>query len=384
MPKINILMVLDNLTIGGAQKIVCDLATNLDKNIFHVKVCTLFSGRENSPEILADYLIGHGIKVFQFNTESWRDFHTFATFKNIVKQENIHLIHAHMIPADFWGCLLGKISAKLPTIYTRHNTYYLNGFVSRFQNHVLNHGLANKIVAVSQAVKENLLQVWKAPRFTVNIIENGVDLVKYTPNNSGEKVRKEFEITPDEIVIGNISRFEARKGYDIFLKIAFEASKIMPELKFLMIGHGPQEAFLQAEIRRLGLDKVVLLSRPRMDMPEVLAAMDIFLFTPYWGEGLPCVVLEAMASGIPVVASNIGSNRELIIQDETGYLPDPKNWRMQISRLNPRAFVEKIILLATNATLRKKMGEQARRYVEQRFNLETMVQKHQALYLDLI
>ena len=119
-------------------------------------------------------------------------------------------------------------------------------------------------------------------------------------------------------------------------------------------------------------------------MPQVMAAIDIFLFTPYWGEGLPYVVLEAMSTAKPVIASNVGSNRELVLDGQTGFLPYPLQWSFETDHLEAEPFAEKIEVLIKNKIMAQNMGIKGRNRIEKKFNIYTMVMELEKLYQNLI
>lgn len=382
--KIGILYVLDNLAIGGAQQVVLTLAENLDKKKFHIVVCTLFSRDTKMEEPLADEIKEMDIPVYKLAMTSWRDWNTIKKLLQITDMENIDLVHSHMVPADFWGSLLSKMLGRKLGIYTRHNTYTPSGFSSKLQTFLLNHIFCEKIVAISDATFENLVdKCWANPQKIVKIY-NGVNTKRFLPSLSGTCIRESLDIPPNSVVVGNLSRFEKRKGLDVLLHVASQVTKIDTHVRFLIMGYGPEEVHLHALAKQLQVEKYVIFVKPRRNVPEFLAAIDILLFTPYWGEGLPTVILEAMASGKPVVASNIGSNRELVVNGMTGFLPSPEVWAMETTQLDASAFTEEVVCLIRNRDHAIKMGMEGRKVVEQNFSVEKMIQETEALYFDLI
>ncbi len=381
--KIHILFVLDNLTIGGAQKLVLDIAQNLSATRFQPFVCTLFSFEKIENEPFAIELKKVKIPLARLQLKSWCDFRTFGQLRRLVKDWQIDIVHGHMIPADFWACLAAKLSTRTKTVYTRHNSYPINGQSSKAQLLVLNRYAADKIIVISQAIKNYAEGKTFASTKKVRLIYNGVDSVRFNPKISGEEVRKELGIGSDEIVIGNISRYEPRKGYDVFVRVAAGLAPKFPNVRFIACGHGPQKDELVSMAEELGLGQKLIFTEPRPDVEKFIAAMDVFLFPTYWGEGLPLSVCEAMACGKPIVASNIGSNRELVTDGENGYLPAPKNWKMETGELPAEPFIQKIAHLIEHPELRKTMGIKGRTRVEKIFNVKTMVEQHEKLYSEL-
>jgi glycosyltransferase involved in cell wall biosynthesis len=252
------------------------------------------------------------------------------------------------------------------------------------QNFILNRVTSDRVIAISSAVFNNLTSICRVPKHRIVTIKNGVDTQRFRPDICGKKVRSELGIPPEAVVVGNTSRFEARKGYDIFLQVAALLAEVNPKVKFLAVGHGSQEQVMMHEIEKLKLHNNVIIAPQRLNMPEVLTAMDIFLFTPYWGEGLPCAVLEALASGLPVVASNVGVNPEIVNHGKTGYLPAPEKWCMETRSLNSQAFAKQVLFLVNNPLLAIEMGRNGRKLVLEKFDLQRMVEEHETLYERLV
>lgn len=381
--KIHILFVLDNLTIGGAQKLVLDIAQNLDADRFRPFVCTLFSSEKIENEPFAIELKKANIPLARLQLQSWRDFRTFAQFRKLVKDWNISVVHGHMIPADFWGCLVAKISTRTRTVYTRHNSYPVNGMSSKAQLWLLNNFAADNIIAISKTIKDYAVERTSTPARKVRLINNGVDSVRFNPKISGEVVRKQLGIGSDEIVVGNISRYEPRKGYDVFVRVAAGLALKFPNVRFIACGHGPQKDELLNMAKEFRLGQKLIFTEPRPDVEKFIAALDVFLFPTYWGEGLPLSVCEAMACGKPIVASNIGSNKELVTDGENGFLPAPKNWNLETGELPAEPFIQKIAQLVENPELRKTIGINGRARVEKLFNVKTMLEQHENLFSEL-
>jgi len=382
--KIGVLFVLDNLAVGGAQQQVLNLIRLMDRSRFDVSVCTLFVSQAETDVSLSNEVEAVGVPIFPLAMKTWRDFGTIRMFRNIVKRQRIEIVHANMVPADFWGCLLGKICGAKVAIYTRQNVYHIRKPVRWFQLFLLNRFLADAAFAVSRSTRENLIMECFALPNKVFIIPNTVDARRFHPGISGRQAKSMFGLSDEDIIIGNVSRFEKRKGYDIFIEVASKIVRRYSKVKFLAVGHGDQLEQLRNTAGRCGLYEKVIFSAPRRDMPEVMAAIDIFLFTPYWGEGLPLSVLEAMAAGKPVVASNVGSNNELVIDGETGFLPTPKKWAMEAETLEVKPLVEKICFLIENRDVGKEMGMRGRQLVRSKFSSEVMAKQTEELFLSML
>jgi len=382
--KIRILFVLDNLTIGGAQRLVLDLAKNLNPDRFQPCVCTLFSHPTADSEPFIEPLRDAGVRLARLALTSWRDLKTLREFSRLVNEWNIDVIHGHQIPADFWSCFMGKFFLGKKTVYTRHNSYPIRSAVEKWRLRLLNRLAADRIIVISQAIKKYAEEITGAPGKKVNVILNGVDMERFNPGISREALRGELGIGPDDIVIGNISRFEPRKGYDVFLRVAAGLAQRFSHIRFLACGHGPARDELLRMAADLALGDTMIFHPSHLAVEQCLAAMDIFFFPTYWGEGLPLAVCEAMACAKPVVASNIGSNCELVIDGLNGFIPEPAVWHMETATLSAEPFILKISELVVDAQLRRRMGNAGRSRVGELFSLRAMVRQHEALYEELV
>ena len=381
--KINILYILDDLKIGGAQQLVYTLCKHLDKNKFKIVAATLFSHNDPAPEPIADEIRELRIPVYRLPLSSWRDFDTMKKYKALLRKEKINIVHCHMTPADYWGSLFTKIFSEIPSIYTSHNTYIPYSTTQNFQTFLLNRLLSDKIISISDSVYNNLIKNCWAPNSKIKMIFNGIDIENFYPVSEKIRLRKKFNLPGNKFIIGNISRFEKRKGYDIFFKAAKRLLKKDKDIHFIAVGSGENEEQYREYVGNNNMGNNVSFVSAIRDIPTILNTFDIFLFTPYWGEGLPLSVLEAMSSGLPVVASNIGSNPEIITHTKNGFLPAPEKWIMGCESMEIEPFVKTILHLKNNKILRKKIGQNARKTVVENFSHIKMIRQTEELYFSL-
>ena len=381
--KIGVLQVLDSLGVGGAEQVVLTLMEGIDRKRFHPVVCTLFSRDTNYPEPLAEEIRALGIRVEQLAMTRWRDQNTIKQFLRLLDEEQISIVHGHMLPADFWGCLLAKIFRRKKTVYTKHCILPLPNSAYRIQHSFLNKILADRIVAISEAVKTHLLTRCSSPPQKVIKIYNPIDVNKFHPHVDGFEVRKELGISEKTIIVGNTSRFEDRKGYNYFLYVAQKITEKYPDVQFLAVGYGPEITNIHKHIHKLKLEGKVILSGPRRDIPQILGSIDIFLFPTLWGEGFGIALAEAMASGKAIVASNVGPIPELIEDGISGLLPTPRPWLVETNSLDTDALVDAVDILIRDVALRNQMGKAACERAKTLFNASIFVRQMENVYAEL-
>lgn len=356
----------------------------MDKTKINSTVCTLFSRDKSIKEPLADEIRKLGINVIPLAMQSWRDLSTFKKFKQIIKNNKIDIVHGHSAQVDFWACFMSKILNNRKTVYTKHDIRKLQKFESnipKFQYWLLNNYFSDKIIAVSDAIKYQLLDQYKISSRKITTIYNPVDTIKFQPNkDDGIKIRKEIGISANVPLIGCVSRLVSRKGFDIFLRSARIIIQKIPNAHFLIVGHGKEENNLRDLSKKLSIDQQIHWLIGRRDIPDILNAMDIFLFTTLWREGFGIVVIEAMACGLPIICSNVGPLREIVIDGYNGYLPEPQHWELEVNSANPQPFAEKVIYLLKNPTVARQMGKASRKRCESNFSAKSIVKQYEDLY----
>lgn len=378
--KINILYVIDTLFIGGAEQHVTTLCRHINKEKFHVVVCTLFSRDLSKVEPFAVQIGKMGIRVERLGLTTWRDVRTFKKYLSLIDEEKIDIVHAHTVPADFWGCLIAKLFRHRKTIVTLHGPDLVKTFVSKLQYNQVNTFLSNKIITASDLLKHTAICENYAKANKIVVIPNQVDVVRFNPSKTGNKIRAEYNIPADTMIIGSIGRFEKSKGFEICFKVFARVLKHHSKLKFILCGYGKEEGFYRTVVKDLDIEKDVIITGARMDVDEIMAAIDILLFTPYYGEGFGLVLIEAMASGKPVVASNVYPTPEIVIDGRTGFLPFPEKPVETMEKVDVDPFVKKILYLIENNEIRKTMGLEGRRIVEEKYSTKVVMKQTETLY----
>ncbi len=378
--KIHILYVIDTLFIGGAEQHVATLSKHINKEKFHVVVCTLFSRDLSQREPFAVQIEKMGVRVERLGLTTWRDIPTFTKYLNLIDEEKIDIVHAHTVPADFWGCLIAKLFRRRKTITTIHGPDLKKTFISKLQRKIVNACLSSKVIEVSDLLKDIAINKELGRNEKIIVIPNQVDTTVFTAEKKGDKIRKEYNIPNDTVIIGSIGRFIKRKGFEICLQVFAEVRKRHHRSKFILCGYGEEEDFYRTITNKLGINNDVIFTGPRMDIDEVMASIDIFIFTPYYGEGFGLVHIEAMASGKPVVASNVYPAPEIIIRDKTGFLPFPEKPVTVMEKIDINPFVEKTIYLIENPEIRKTMGMEGRLIVEEKYSTKVIMKQIETLY----
>jgi glycosyltransferase involved in cell wall biosynthesis len=221
---------------------------------------------------------------------------------------------------------------------------------------------ATKIIGNSAKVLDSFYPDWKGEdKFAV--VHNGVDVGKFSPDISGYKVRSSFDISPNSIVIGHIGSFRFAKNHHVLLQSFARLKSQVGRAHLLLVGDGKLRVDIENYIDRLRIGNCVTLTGRSKKVPEMLGAMDIFFFPSIY-EGQPMALIEAMACGLPVVASNIGEFAELI----------PISFKSQLFAAdNIDGFTEALKVLCLDKARRKALGIMARKHIVEKFSLDASV-----------
>lgn len=316
-------------------------------------------------------IIGNlGLRVECFvGLKGFKGFTQLPKLISFIKNNKVDIIHAHGARVNLWGSFASLLTG-VPIIATEHNID-----LWRINNHLFN-GLdrfsakINKCrVGVSQAVCA-MLRKQGVRADKIVCIENGIDVERFniTVDISDEKAG--LGIPDSAKVIGAVGRLVEQKGH----KYLIEAFKIIEDqfsnVRLMIVGDGPLEYTLKEQVKDLGLEGKVIFAGQREDIPYLLAAMDIFVL-PSITEGLPLVLLEAMAAGKPVIASRISGIPEVIEDGVDGVLVEPANADVLASAIKN---------LLSDSSRSVRMAALANNKVNDKYTAKNMLKRYQALY----
>jgi len=359
---------------GGAQRVVFDLADNLNKDLFEVDVACSLGG------LLVEKLMARNIKVHEVKNLVRRlsvvnDIKAFFALKKIIKKGKYDIIHCHSSKAGFLGRAAGKAAGVKNIYYTVHSWSFYNkdefGFLEKVfwaMEKASSIG-CKKIVCVSNRVMGDGVRQKIAKPKKFLLIHNGID---FNVENKREEIRKAYNIKSKEVVVAMVARLAKPKDPLLFLQLAKEVLKTEPLAKFLLVGSGPMSQQCHDFVKKENLEEKVLLlgEKTPTETRELFFAFDIFVLLSHF-EGLPITVLEAMFSFLPVVASNVGGISEAIEKEKGGFLVS-NNYFGEIK--------EATTYLIKNSQIRKEMGQYNLQKAKNNFTLDKMVKAHEKLY----
>ena len=388
MKKIKIAQVITRMDWGGSPDIVRILCEKLDPEIYDIR---LVSGLTLHPsEKTREFFKRFKDNIFHIarlkrNINIFND--TFALFSlcRLFRKEKFDIVHTHTAKAGMLGRLAAHIAGVPRIVHSPHghNFYgYFNFFISKIIL-VLERTISvitNRVVTLTELAKRDYLRFDVAPKENIRVINSGLELADYrkVDVDKGRK-RDELGAGQDTILVGMIGRLEPVKGPEYFIEGARLVIDSLSKghewqgLKFLIVGDGSLRNILENRCSELGISDKVIFTGWREDIPEILSILDI-LVLPSLNEAVGRILIEAGASGIPVVAAKVGGVPEIVKDNETGVLVQPKD---------PDSMAQGIMDLLEDKDKRLRMGEASKKWIDDKFSAETMVKAFSDLYKEL-
>ncbi len=380
--KKSLLYIITQAEWGGAQRYIFDLAANLVDE-FDITVATGIDGDDQElDKRLKDYKIKRFVfKHLRREINPYHDILAIFEIARFLRQNHFDIIHLNSSKAGVIGALANAVNRFFAPlrmtkkiIYTAHGWVYLEPLP--FWRRWIYLGmekiaarLRDATIVLSEKEKKVALRYGTAKKNSVFVIPNGIDL---TALNflSREEARKRLKINNDEIVIGTIANLYKTKGLEYLieaikiLNIQSAGWRTISNIKTVIIGEGDERNNLQTKIKELGLENNISLSGSIPDAYKYLKAFDIFVL-PSVKEGFPYTILEAMAAGLPIVATEVGAIPEILENQKTGVLMPPAD---------SQALTEAFVSLIKNPEHAKQLGANAQEAVK-KFDLKTMIEK---------
>ncbi len=364
MPKIEVLHLVEDLKIGGMERVISAIAGGLDKDRFNVNVWCMSRGGD-----IFEELVRSGIKAEILGMRSDKDILFLLKLCWKMIRGNIYVLHTHGYPASTLGRLMA-VFAGIPVIVSHvHSTYWdytrKQIFIERFLS-----GCTDKIICCSRAVADFVTgQEGISPK-KVKVIYNGV-----RGENIGLEDRSQ-SAEKNEFLVGCVASLVAHKGHKYLLEAAaYVKNNFRPKVKFILAGDGVLRKELEEYARKLGLAQEVEFRGVVGDIPRLLDSLDVVALVSSEREGLGIALLEAMAAGKPVIGTRVGGIPEVIRDGENGLLVAPQD--------SP-ALAKAIISLLEDSQKAKAMGGRGRTMVKESFSLPGMIKRIEDLYQDLI
>jgi glycosyltransferase involved in cell wall biosynthesis len=384
--KIKVLRIINRFNIGGPTYNATFLTRFLSDEFETLLIGGLpEKGESDSLHILEEYGVEPILLPEMKRKPNFlSDRKALKKIKEIIAEYKPDIVHTHASKAGALG-RKAALDMKVPVVVHTFHGHVFHSYFGKVKTELykfIERKLAQKstgIIAISDLQKNELVNTYKiASENKVNVIPLGFDLQKFNQNLSEKRknVREKFEIGEDQVAVAIIGRLAPIKNHSLFLEtVALLQKETEKKLVFFIVGDGElrdEIAQKVAELSKKGVD--IRMTSWIKDINEFNAGMDIICLTSN-NEGTPVSMIEAQASQVPIVSTNVGGVQNVMIDNETGFIV-PKN--------NARIFADKLLVLIENEALRNEMGQKGWSFVKERFHFERLVKDMEHYYKELL
>ena len=378
MARVKVLLVITRMSLGGAPRHVLSLALGLNRDRYEVWIA---AGPEDKGEgSLIEEAESSGVQLvlipgLKRDLSPSNDLKAFFGIYRLMLSERFHIVHTHTSKAGVLGRLAGRLAGVPASVHTFHGNIF-EGFFGPVASSLfllLERAMAkftDRFVAISRRNLSYFVRRGIAPWEKFRLIYNGVDLERFRPVDKGA-ARRALGLSQGPVV-GTVAALVPVKGLEYLLEAAHIVRSEVPEVVLTIAGGGALEGTLRRRAKDLGVE--VRFLGPRKDVSLVLSALDVFVL-PSLSEGMGLSLMEAMAAGLPVVATEVGGVPELVVDGETGVLVPPGD---------PDALAGAILDCIGDREKAVEMGRRGKERVCALFSLPRMIQEHEALYEELL
>jgi sugar transferase (PEP-CTERM/EpsH1 system associated) len=355
-----------NLDIGGLERVVINLIRDADTSRFWRTLYCLGDGGD-----LIDEVHAAGCAVRTFHKREGLAYGLPVKMARRLREDRIDIVHCHDFPALVYGAPAGRMSRVHGVVYTPHGIDSSNRKqLSMFRRF----GLIDRLVAVSEDARRVSVATGQFDPERTTTILNGVDVDHFERPIDGAKLRRELGIDDDALVVGMVARLAPVKDHANLLRAFLQVRDAGHNVTLLIVGDGELHADLVARAKEMGIADAVMFLGARDDVDELLQVMDLFVLSSQ-SEGISITLLEAMAAGLAIVATDVGGNSEVIEEGATGLL---------VPKEDPKALAATIAALLTDGDRRRAMGEAGRERVRGVFSVAEMTRRYEAVYEEVL
>ena len=365
--KIKVFHLITSLEVGGAQNGLLLGLPRFDKDRYEHILCSIMGEMQ-----MADRFTNVGVEVISLDLKSKYDLMVVNRLRVALQRFQPDILHTYLLHANVLGRVVGRL-AGVETIIGSERTVGLTKGLRRLATKLTN-PLTDAVEVNAETVGESVVRDLGVPADKIEVVRSGFDFSSYSGPSKRQEVRAELGVDEDTHLVLSAARFRPSKGVEYAIRAFAIAKKERPNAHLMIAGEGEQFDFLVTLASELGVSESTTFLGRRSDVPDLLSAADSMLLTSL-NEGLPRISIEAMAAGKPVIATDVGATSEVVIDDETGILVQPKDVEGAANGL---------VRLIDSSELRTRLGESGRAYVEKNYSVDNYVERLEGLYQQLI
>ena len=291
-------------------------------------------------------------------------------FRRIMMRNRPALLHVNSSRDSWIGGLAARlVSPRVKVVRSRHISTPLN---RNLTTRMLYRRLMDFVIVTgSELTRRGLIERDGLEPDRVAAFPIGIDIEQFKPGRPDPDLRRELKLPPEHRLVGLISYLRSYKGHEYFIEAAARVLPRAKDVMFLIVGEGPEENRLRARVASLGLSSNVKMLGFRDDLLNVFRSLDLFVIPSVEGDTIPQVLMQALAMGLPVVSTTVGSIPDVVQDGKTGFVVPPRN---------ADALADRILALLENRTQRTEMGRRGRALVEQEYSLSRMLDRLEDVY----
>lgn len=375
--KIRVCHVVNALDVGGMENGVVNLCNNLDRSKFEPMICCLYHTGPMADRLRPD------VRVINMAQSQGKSILSVFRLARLFKQIKPDIVHTHAWGGGSLYGITGARLANVPVIINgEHGSFFLKNHQVILQRILAR--ISNLTLSVSESLKRRIVKNLGIPDEKIKVFPNGVDTDKFTGNYDWSYISEEctqkygFSLNGNSFIIGSVASLKAEKNQIMLLEALREIKHENDgrKIKVIIVGDGPDLEKLMQFVRDNQLERDVVFLGNRQDIPQLLPAFDVLISTSISRhEGMSNVILEAMSSGLLVIATKSVGTTEVVREGETGFL---------IEENDVSALINKINLLRNDRELVRRMGAQARKIAKEQYSIAKMVENYEKLYLRIL
>ncbi|MFH1379831.1 MAG: glycosyltransferase family 4 protein [bacterium] len=372
--KIKVLYIMEGSSFGGGSRAFLQLVKGMNKELFDPSFACLSGGQ------LHQHLTRAGIRHYPLDFIRLISPKIFWDLWKIFKKEQPHIVHNQGTRVEFYSRITARLT-KIPVIFSTAAMYIDDFDIGCIKKAVyscmdwISRKYAHHFIVVSEAGKQKLINMYHIRPEKISVIYNGIEPEIYNPERyDAAALKHKLGIPPDALVIGSAGRLCYQKAFHVFIESAAQVLASYPNIQFLLVGDGPLKKDLEQLAHKSGIDKNIIFTGFRNDIPEMLACMDIFVLSSIL-EGNPIILLEAMAMAKPMVVTEIDGVKEVVENHKSAYVVNPGN---------PQAMADCIKDLIKDKHKAKNMGLRSQQEAKAKYDIKQAIKFHEKLYRDSI
>ena len=356
-----------HMGIGGTEQVVFQLVNNADESLFENSIVCI----EGEIGPIGQQLQKSGTRFHVLNRNPGFDIKLIKSVRKIITTENIDIVHCHQYTPYVYGVLASLVTGS-KVVFTEHGRFHPDRY--SWKRRIINPLLSmatSSITAISEATKEALASFEWFSRKSITVIYNGIEA---TVPPTGYRNQNNLNLTDQNIVFGTITRFDTIKNLPMMINAFAQVFKDNPHARLLLVGDGDERSAMETLVSELNLKDAVIFTGFQTDTKKYMSLIDVYVLSSF-SEGTSMTLLEAMSFSTCCIVTAVGGNVEIIKDRQNGFVVESDNTQQLADTMQS---------LTDDKNTRHKMGNEAKKTFDLKFDLNRMVQSYKELYLDIV